>query len=185
MTTGRFRPMSITTTTAVERYQPVMTDLERTTLLGFLAGYRGYTRDAYTLDLRQFTAWCWQHRPPAVRRPPGRHRVLRPRPRRPRQGPSDGRSPVVHDRRLLPLRRRGRRHRTLTRSAHPPTAHRLRVPRRASRPQRARRAPRRRRPLVAPRPRPGVAARAERAAGVRSDSAPTSTRSASNADTAP
>ena len=31
------------------------------TLLGFLAGYRGFTRDAYALDLRQFTAWCWQH----------------------------------------------------------------------------------------------------------------------------
>ena len=31
------------------------------TLLGYLAGYRGFTRDAYALDLRQFTAWCWQH----------------------------------------------------------------------------------------------------------------------------
>jgi integrase/recombinase XerD len=53
--------MSTTTTTAVERYQPVLSDVERMTLLGFLAGYRGYTRDAYALDLRQFTAWCWQH----------------------------------------------------------------------------------------------------------------------------
>jgi Phage integrase, N-terminal SAM-like domain len=26
----------------------------------FLADYRGYTGDADTLDLRQFTAWCWQ-----------------------------------------------------------------------------------------------------------------------------
>jgi hypothetical protein len=25
---------------------------------GFLAGYRGMTREAYTLDLRQFTGWC-------------------------------------------------------------------------------------------------------------------------------
>ena len=57
-------------TTAVERYQPVMSEAEQTTLLGFLAGYRGYTRDAYTLDLRQFTAWCWQrqHRLFEVRR---------------------------------------------------------------------------------------------------------------------
>jgi len=47
-------------TTAVERYQPVLSEVERTTLLGFLAGYRGFTRDAYTLDLRQFTAWCWE-----------------------------------------------------------------------------------------------------------------------------
>jgi hypothetical protein len=40
--------------------QPLMSEVEQATLLGFLAGYRGYTRDAYTLDLRQFTAWCWQ-----------------------------------------------------------------------------------------------------------------------------
>jgi integrase/recombinase XerD len=56
--------------TAVERYQPVMSEVEQTTLLGFLAGYRGYTRAAYTLDLRQFTSWCWrrQHRLFEVRR---------------------------------------------------------------------------------------------------------------------
>ena len=62
--------MSTTMTTAVERYQPVMSKVEQTTLLGFLAGYRGYTRDAYTLDLRQFTSWCWQrqHRLFEVRR---------------------------------------------------------------------------------------------------------------------
>ena len=62
--------MSTTMTTAVERYQPVMSEAEQTTLLGFLAGYRGYTRDAYTLDLRQFTSWCWQrqHRLFEVRR---------------------------------------------------------------------------------------------------------------------
>ena len=47
--------------TAVARYEPVLSDVERMTLLGFLAGYRGYTRDAYSLDLRQFTSWCWQH----------------------------------------------------------------------------------------------------------------------------
>jgi integrase/recombinase XerD len=52
--------MSISTT-AVERYQPVMSEAEQTTLLGFLAGYRGSTRDADTLDLRQFTSWCCRH----------------------------------------------------------------------------------------------------------------------------
>jgi integrase/recombinase XerD len=36
----------------------VFTDSERLALAGFLAGYRGLTREAYTLDLRQFTAWC-------------------------------------------------------------------------------------------------------------------------------
>jgi integrase/recombinase XerD len=50
-----------TSTTAVERCQPALSEVEQTTLLGFLAGYRGFTRDAYTLDLRQFTTWCWQH----------------------------------------------------------------------------------------------------------------------------
>jgi hypothetical protein len=38
--------------------QPVFTDAERLALAGFLAGYRGLTREAYTLDLRQFTGWC-------------------------------------------------------------------------------------------------------------------------------
>jgi hypothetical protein len=51
--------------TAVARYQPVLSDVERMTMLGFLAAYRGYTRDAYTLDLRQFTAGCWQHQHPS------------------------------------------------------------------------------------------------------------------------
>jgi integrase len=38
--------------------QPVFTDAERLALAGYLAGYRGLTREACTLDLRQFTAWC-------------------------------------------------------------------------------------------------------------------------------
>jgi integrase/recombinase XerD len=36
----------------------VFTDPERLALAGFLAGYRGLTRDAYALDLRQFVSWC-------------------------------------------------------------------------------------------------------------------------------
>jgi hypothetical protein len=36
----------------------IFTDAERLALAGFLAGYRGMTREAYALDLRQFTAWC-------------------------------------------------------------------------------------------------------------------------------
>jgi len=43
---------------ALTTIQPVFTDAERTALAGFLAGYRGLTREAYTLDLRQFTSWC-------------------------------------------------------------------------------------------------------------------------------
>ena len=53
--------MTTSTSTAVERYQPILSEVEQNTLLGFLAGYRGFTREAYTLDLRQFAAWCWQH----------------------------------------------------------------------------------------------------------------------------
>ena len=44
--------------TALVMIQPVFTDAERLALAGFLAGYRGLTREAYTLDLRQFTTWC-------------------------------------------------------------------------------------------------------------------------------
>jgi integrase len=42
--------------TALVTIQPAFTDPERLALTGFLAGYRGLTREAYALDLRQFTA---------------------------------------------------------------------------------------------------------------------------------
>ena len=44
--------------TALAPIPPVFTDAERVALAGFLAGYRGLTREAYALDLRQFTSWC-------------------------------------------------------------------------------------------------------------------------------
>ncbi len=44
--------------TSLVPVQPVFTDAERLALAGYLAGYRGLTREACTLDLRQFTAWC-------------------------------------------------------------------------------------------------------------------------------
>ncbi|HEX3492547.1 MAG TPA: site-specific integrase, partial [Streptosporangiaceae bacterium] len=47
-----------TPSTALATIQPALTESERLTLAGFLAGYRGLTREAYTLGLRQFTAWC-------------------------------------------------------------------------------------------------------------------------------
>ena len=46
------------TTAALVPVQPAFTDPERLALAGFLAGYRGLTREAYALDLRQFTTWC-------------------------------------------------------------------------------------------------------------------------------
>ncbi len=44
--------------TALATIQPAFTDPERLALAGYLAGYRGLTREAYALDLRQFTGWC-------------------------------------------------------------------------------------------------------------------------------
>ena len=44
--------------TALATIHPAFTDPERLALAGFLAGYRGPTREAYALDLRQFTTWC-------------------------------------------------------------------------------------------------------------------------------
>ena len=44
--------------TALATIQLVFTDAERLALAGYLAGYRGLTREAYSLDLRQFTSWC-------------------------------------------------------------------------------------------------------------------------------
>ena len=38
--------------------EPAFSEPETLASAGFLAGYSGQTRDAYTLDLRQFTAWC-------------------------------------------------------------------------------------------------------------------------------
>ena len=97
-------------TTAVARDQPVLCDVERMTMLGFLAAYRGYTRDAYALDLRQFTSWCWQHA----------HRLFDVRRvdiecfardvENQGQSPRHRRPPLVHGRRLLPLRQIGRAH---------------------------------------------------------------------------
>ena len=47
-----------TVSTSLVLVQPVFTESERLALAGYLAGYRGLTREAYTLDLRQFTGWC-------------------------------------------------------------------------------------------------------------------------------
>ena len=47
-----------TPSTALVPVQPAFAESERLALAGFLAGYRGLTREAYTLDLRQFTGWC-------------------------------------------------------------------------------------------------------------------------------
>jgi len=53
--------MTAATTTALVPIQLAFSDAERLALAGFLAGYRGLTREAYALDLRQFTTWCRAH----------------------------------------------------------------------------------------------------------------------------
>src|SRR5690349_20823780 len=50
--------MTATTTTTIVPILSVFSDAEWLALAGFLAGYRGLTREAYALDLRQFTTWC-------------------------------------------------------------------------------------------------------------------------------
>lgn len=48
--------MTTIRTTEITVIEPEFSDPERYALAAFLAGYRGLTRDAYALDLRQFVA---------------------------------------------------------------------------------------------------------------------------------
>jgi integrase len=50
-----------TVTTVAVPVEPPFTEDERGALVRCLAGYSGQTRDAYTLDLRQYTSWCVTH----------------------------------------------------------------------------------------------------------------------------
>ena len=52
----------ISTSTALAPRDELFSANEQLALAGFLAGYSGLTRDAYTLDLRQYVAWCTEHR---------------------------------------------------------------------------------------------------------------------------
>jgi site-specific recombinase XerD len=52
----------ISTSTALATRDELFSTNEQLALAGFLAGYGGPTRDAYTLDLRQYVAWCTEHR---------------------------------------------------------------------------------------------------------------------------
>ena len=51
--------VTTTPSTSLAPVQPVFTDAERPALAGFLARYRGLTREAYTLDLRPSSTWAW------------------------------------------------------------------------------------------------------------------------------
>lgn len=52
----------ISTTTVLATRDELFSPDEQLALAGFLAGYSGLTREAYTLDLRQYVAWCTEHR---------------------------------------------------------------------------------------------------------------------------
>src|SRR5262245_31210510 len=107
---------SVTTTVAV--HNTVFTTEEEKALVGFLAGYRGLTFEAYQLDLRQWVQCCAERKVAYF----GARRAgikVRSAPRSVRASPRDGRTPVVHDRRLLPL----------ARGSRPPTPTRLRITR--------------------------------------------------------
>ena len=52
----------LSTSTVLATRDELFSAGEQLALAGFLAGYSGLTRDAYTLDLRQYVAWCTEHR---------------------------------------------------------------------------------------------------------------------------
>jgi hypothetical protein len=53
--------MNANTSVALVPIDRSFTEVEGLALAGFLAGYRGSTREAYALDLRQFGVWCANH----------------------------------------------------------------------------------------------------------------------------
>ena len=69
--------MTTIASTAVVVYDPGLVDPERLALAGFLGGYRGLTRDAYALDLRQFVTFCQTRHLGLFRGASQRHRDLR------------------------------------------------------------------------------------------------------------
>jgi len=112
---------STSTTNRLALPEIVFTGSERIALAGFLAGYRGLTRDAYALDLHQFVAWCDRHELKLFSGPPGRYRALRPG-----AGEAGRARPHLASRPKRPpsLGSHRRRHRSARPRARPPHAHR-------------------------------------------------------------
>jgi integrase/recombinase XerD len=151
--------------TALATIQPAFTDAERLALAGLLAGYRGLTREAYALDLRQFTTWCRARSLPlfAVRR--GDIESFA------RDLEAKGRARATVTRRLCTIAgfyRYAVEEELLhhTRGARSPSAGGLRVPRHRAGPQRTRRAAGGGRAWTAGRTRADLPARPERPARV-------------------
>ena len=55
-------PTRSSSSTGLARSDELFTNVEALALAGFLGEYSGLTRDAYTLDLRQFATWCAEQR---------------------------------------------------------------------------------------------------------------------------
>jgi len=142
---------------------PVFTEPERLALAGFLASRTGLTREAYTLDLRQFASWCQQ-----------RHVSLFAARRADIEGfardlEAKGRARSTVSRRLAAIAGFYKYAVEEDLLDHSPAAH-VRRPRRGPScrpgPQRGRRPIGRRRTWQPGRARPDLVARAQRAAGV-------------------
>jgi integrase/recombinase XerD len=59
---GSTLDVPISTSTILATRDELVSTNELLALAGFLTGYSGLTRDTYTLDLRQYVAWCTEHR---------------------------------------------------------------------------------------------------------------------------
>lgn len=105
--------------TSIVVYDPRHADPKVVALAGFLAGYSGRTREAYTLDLRQFFAWCEQRGVQLFDVHRSEIELFA------RELEESGRARATIGRRLnhrglLPVRRRGRTHRALSSRARAP-----------------------------------------------------------------
>jgi len=163
---GRCPMTTATPSTALATIQPAFTDPERLALAGFLAGYRGLTRVGISSGPAPVHHLVPCPLPAPVRRPPRRHRKLRPGAGSPGPGSRDCHPAALHYRRVLQVHGRGRAPRALPGCSCPPSAAGLRVACRRAGPQRARRTPGRRRARLTCRACADLFARVERAAGL-------------------
>ncbi len=104
-------------THSVVLYDLKETSAEVKAAAGFLAGYSGRTREAYTLDLRQFYGWCDRHHLQLFEVTRTHIELYAREPRGARPGAGDDRPPPVNRGGALPLRRGGGRDRA------PPAVH--------------------------------------------------------------
>ena len=98
------------TSVEIVRVEPCFTAGEQQALAGFLSGYRGLTREAYALDLRQFVNWCCDHHLGLFSRLGGSTSSVSLATSKPRERPGNRSPAFVHDRWPVSLRRRRRTH---------------------------------------------------------------------------